>query len=182
MPQFSKLANLSGSLGASVFIMLLMSWLTVLTCVAGVAAQGGLAWPPPHPTLPPPAPTPFNCSVFNCTCQGFADYYGTHAGHGFGCAPSDAQVWWKQHKCQANAHCLCCKGPACSLPDPSPCICPAPTPPTPPTPPPPPLRCPAPIIPSYVCKSCHTTHFSWDTLPGEWAPSVAIDPKSMCIH
>jgi len=66
----------------------------------------------------------FNCSLFSCTCQGFADYYGTHDGQGFGCAPPVAQSWWKEHKCHANASCQCCKGPACAHPDAAPCICP----------------------------------------------------------
>eukprot|EP00038_Savillea_parva_P005072 m.146846 g.146846 ORF g.146846 m.146846 type:complete len:541 (+) comp11651_c2_seq9:195-1817(+) len=75
---------------------------------------------------------PFNCSVFGCTCQGFADYYGTHPGRGFGCAGGDAQTWWKGHRCNAEANCPCCQGPACSLPGHAPCICPK----GPPSPPP----------------------------------------------
>ena len=54
--------------------------------------------PPSPPPGPPPTPAPWDCSLFNCTCQGFADYYGTHPGKGFGCAPPAAQNWWKQHK------------------------------------------------------------------------------------
>ena len=67
----------------------------------------------------------FNCSVFGCTCQGFANYYGTHAGHGFGCPSEPAKQWWITHRCNANANCPCCKGPACSLPGAAPCICPS---------------------------------------------------------
>ena len=67
---------------------------------------------------------PFNCSVFGCTCQGFADYFGTHSGKGFGCASDAAKQWWIARRCNANANCACCKGPACSLPGAAPCICP----------------------------------------------------------
>eukprot|EP00040_Diaphanoeca_grandis_P010940 m.56055 g.56055 ORF g.56055 m.56055 type:complete len:499 (-) comp22174_c0_seq1:64-1560(-) len=66
----------------------------------------------------------FDCSIFDCTCQGFADYFGTHNGKGFGCAGADAQQWWIAHHCSANANCACCKGPACLLPNASACICP----------------------------------------------------------
>ena len=68
---------------------------------------------------------PFNCSVFGCTCQGFANHFGTHAGHGFGCASEAAKQWWVARSCNANANCACCKGPACSLPGAAPCICPS---------------------------------------------------------
>ena len=51
-----------------------------------------------HKMAPPPgwpAP-PFDCSVFDCTCKGMADYYGVGAsgGSAWGCAPADAQHWW----------------------------------------------------------------------------------------
>ncbi len=51
-----------------------------------------------HKMVPPPgwpAP-PFDCSAFNCTCKGMADYYGVGAsgGAGWGCAPQAAQTWW----------------------------------------------------------------------------------------
>eukprot|EP01062_Namystynia_karyoxenos_P068175 TRINITY_DN624_c0_g1_i1.p1 TRINITY_DN624_c0_g1~~TRINITY_DN624_c0_g1_i1.p1 ORF type:complete len:853 (+),score=207.07 TRINITY_DN624_c0_g1_i1:73-2559(+) len=44
----------------------------------------------------------WDCSVFSCTCQGMSDYYGTVAGKGFGCAPDEAQSWWKQRNCDAS--------------------------------------------------------------------------------
>lgn len=51
-----------------------------------------------HKMQPPkgwPSP-PFNCTVFNCTCKGMADFYGVGAdgSGGWGCAPQDAQQWW----------------------------------------------------------------------------------------
>ena len=110
---------------------------------------------------------PFNCTtLFNCTCQGFADFYGTHAGQGFGCAPPPARDWWRQHHCNANGNCPCCKGPACALPDAAPCICPPPTPPTPIPTPAPPVICHAPLAPpTRTCETCRVPEFSWDTLP-----------------
>eukprot|EP00035_Acanthoeca_spectabilis_P005398 m.113179 g.113179 ORF g.113179 m.113179 type:complete len:500 (-) comp13010_c0_seq1:102-1601(-) len=74
----------------------------------------------------PFADPPFNCKDFGCTCQGFANYYGTHNGKGFGCAGTAAQAWWKAQHCNANADCACCGGPACSLPGHAKCICPTP--------------------------------------------------------
>eukprot|EP00041_Stephanoeca_diplocostata_P001931 m.22259 g.22259 ORF g.22259 m.22259 type:complete len:513 (-) comp12648_c0_seq4:329-1867(-) len=66
----------------------------------------------------------WNCSLFDCSCQGFADYYGTEAGHGFGCAPSHARDWWRARACAASSTRGCCNGPACLLPGHSPCTCP----------------------------------------------------------
>lgn len=75
--------------------------------------------------LPVPPRDDWTCGLFNCTCQGFANYYGTHPGKGFGCAPVIAQTWWKSRDCNAQGDCACCQGPACSLPHAAPCICPA---------------------------------------------------------
>jgi len=54
--------------------------------------------------MPGPAPSPpFNCSVFGCTCQGFADWYGTTGGRkrDWGCASEPtAQAWWHDHDCE----------------------------------------------------------------------------------
>lgn len=51
-----------------------------------------------HKMQPPPGwpVPPFNCSRFNCTCSGMADYYGVGAsgGNAWGCAPPPAQHWW----------------------------------------------------------------------------------------
>ena len=113
-----------------------------------------------------------NCTAWGCTCQGFADNFGTYAGRGFGCGRPH-HVWWTGHGCHADAHCPCCKGPACALPGAAPCICPdGPNPPPlpGPVPPPPPvipaaIICPAPLEPEYICKSCRRPVFSWDTLP-----------------
>ena len=86
----------------------------------------------------------WNCSVFNCTCMGMAYYYGVLAGVGFGCAPPNAQAWWKAQPCNAHAGVGCCKGPACSLPGALPCGCGHPHPsPHPPSPPPSPRPAPA---------------------------------------
>eukprot|EP01062_Namystynia_karyoxenos_P056479 TRINITY_DN4743_c0_g1_i1.p1 TRINITY_DN4743_c0_g1~~TRINITY_DN4743_c0_g1_i1.p1 ORF type:complete len:826 (+),score=267.49 TRINITY_DN4743_c0_g1_i1:83-2560(+) len=41
----------------------------------------------------------WDCSVYGCTCQGMSDRYGTMAGVGFGCAPDEAQSWWKKQPC-----------------------------------------------------------------------------------
>ena len=59
---------------------------------------------------PAPAPKPFDCEAFNCTCQGMADFYGVGASRGsFGCAPPAAQEWWqKQHKPCAQPGYSCC--------------------------------------------------------------------------
>ena len=67
----------------------------------------------------------WDCKLVNCSCQDFADLYGTHPGLGFGCAPSAAQAWWKQRHCSASAGTeTCCGGPACKVPGHAPCICP----------------------------------------------------------
>ena len=56
--------------------------------------------PPCWPIPPPPSPsTPFNCSVFECSCKGMADYYGVAERlGGFGCAPQAAIAWWTTGK------------------------------------------------------------------------------------
>ena len=47
----------------------------------------------PPPGWPKPAPKPFDCELFGCTCKGMADFYGVRtAPRGFGCAPTAAQV------------------------------------------------------------------------------------------
>ena len=113
----------------------------------------------------------WSCAPFNCSCQGFADYYGTYAGRGFGCPDAPAKQWWESHHCDADAHCPCCGGPACKLPGSAPCICPLgphPAPRHPPTPPPsipPPVICPEPLEPDYVCQTCRRPDFSWNTIP-----------------
>jgi hypothetical protein len=70
-----------------------------------------------EPKLPP-----LPCSAFNCSCQGFADYYGAIAGEGWGCAPEPAgKQWWSSHGCTERSKSAYCKGPACSLPGHAPC-------------------------------------------------------------
>ena len=93
---------------------------------------------------------PWSCSVFGCTCQGMADYYGAIAGYGFGCAPAPAMHWWSDTKhCAAKAQNESyCKGPACLLPGAAPCQQPAPGPAPRPAPP-----APAPAPPSTLCAS-----------------------------
>jgi hypothetical protein len=87
-----------------------------------------------------PAPT-FDCKVFNCTCQGFADYYGAISGVGWGCVPQPAgKEWWSAHGCSARTNgSHYCDGPACKLSGHAPCQSPpgppAPSPPSPPSPP-----------------------------------------------
>ena len=67
----------------------------------------------------------WSCKLVNCSCADFANYYGTHPGKGFGCAPTAAQDWWKAQPCHATAGAeTCCGGPACHLPGHAPCICP----------------------------------------------------------
>eukprot|EP01052_Picozoa_sp_SAG31_P032849 SAG31_NODE_3646_length_4030_cov_2.435767_1_plen_1076_part_00 len=79
----------------------------------------------------------FSCKLFNCTCQGCADYYGVLRGRGFGCTPVPAQTFWRAHQCKANAKSgKCCDGPACKLPGHAPCqLPPGPSPRPPPVPP-----------------------------------------------
>ena len=38
----------------------------------------------------PAPPKQLNCTDFNCTCQGFANYFGAIAGKGWGCPPQPA--------------------------------------------------------------------------------------------
>ena len=71
------------------------------------------------------ASSSFNCTAFNCTCQGFADYFGTIAcipkppnGRkcGFGCAPPDSFHWWSVTKnCVARTAGTYCGGAGCKL-------------------------------------------------------------------
>jgi len=44
----------------------------------------------------------FDCSVFGCTCQGFANWYGvSFRPRSYGCAATTtAQKWFKSHKCR----------------------------------------------------------------------------------
>ena len=79
-------------------------------CTEGPAGVFTRAWTRANVTMdcntqtpsivPPPPGWPhsgaFNCSVFDCTCSGMADYYGVGAdGSGsWGCAPDAAQNWW----------------------------------------------------------------------------------------
>ena len=81
--------------------------------------------------------TPWSCKLFNCTCQGCADWYGILSGRGFGCTPPQAQTFWRAHKCSTNAKSgKSCDGPACSLPGHAPCqMPPGPNPPPAPAPP-----------------------------------------------
>lgn len=44
----------------------------------------------------------FDCGVFNCTCQGFVDYYGADYHQTYGCAPREAQTWSIAQKCDAE--------------------------------------------------------------------------------
>jgi hypothetical protein len=44
------------------------------------------------PTAAAPLLLPMNCSLFGCTCQGFADYFGAIAGTGWGCAPQPVRT------------------------------------------------------------------------------------------
>ena len=49
-----------------------------------------------------------NCTLFGCTCQGFADYYGAVAGSGWGCAPQPAgKAWWSRHGCDVKSKAGC---------------------------------------------------------------------------
>ena len=66
-----------------------------------------------HKMAPPagwPLP-PFNCSAFDCTCVGMADFYGVRAG-GWGCAPAPAQAWWVHDAvpCEQPGYSCCSAG------------------------------------------------------------------------
>ena len=103
-------------------------------CAYGLMGSGSLSISlvaPPSPPPPPSPPSPaFNCSLFGCTCQGFANYYGAIKGVGWGCAPQPAgRMWWSGHDCNAaTQHGQFCDGPACTLPGHAPCDPPAPSP------------------------------------------------------
>ena len=60
--------------------------------------QAPAGWPKP----------PFDCTPFNCTCKGEADYYGIRGGL-FGCAPAGAQDWWmhKAKPCEQPGYSCC---------------------------------------------------------------------------
>jgi hypothetical protein len=58
------------SFGAHRFSMLLF---------AGIIVFVGGCWT---------ASAKIDCTPWSCTCQGFANFFGTHAGHGFGCVCS----------------------------------------------------------------------------------------------
>ena len=66
-----------------------------------------------HKMAPPrgwPVP-PYDCSAFNCTCKGMADWFGVGAGGTgtWGCAPSDAQEWWvhEARPCEQPGYSCC---------------------------------------------------------------------------
>ena len=120
-------------------------------CAYALMGSGALeisaAPAPPAPPAPPspPAPPAMNCTLFGCTCQGFADYYGAVAGTGWGCAPQPAgKKWWSGHDCAVKSKAGFCNGlfpvfppfpsvfsvfflselsagPACKLPGHAPC-------------------------------------------------------------
>ena len=71
----------------------------------------------------------FDCSVFNCTCQGMANYFGKSNHTTWGCAPPSAQKWWNAQKCDPK-HCNTglCAGPGCKIPGAFPCFHPPPPP------------------------------------------------------
>ncbi len=59
----------------------------------------------------------FDCKPFNCTCQGWADYFGADQSaphYGNGCAPPDAVAWSTVHKCRAATTGTYCVGVGCS--------------------------------------------------------------------
>jgi hypothetical protein len=115
----------------------------------------------------------WDCKIVNCSCQEYADYYGTIAGYGFGCAPSASYGWWS-----TTAHCAAkaksgkyCDGPACHLAGHAPCQ--NPHPPAPPSPAPPPAR------PARQCSSWSADplgcvgyyNVEWDGLLPEQGPT-----------
>jgi hypothetical protein len=57
----------------------------------------------------------WSCAAFQCDCQKAADFYGIHAGHGFGCAPIEAQRWWISERCNNSASVPPCGGDACTV-------------------------------------------------------------------
>jgi hypothetical protein len=45
----------------------------------------------------------FDCGSFNCTCQGFADWYGAVNGRTYGCAATATAVKWSSaHACRTS--------------------------------------------------------------------------------
>eukprot|EP00039_Didymoeca_costata_P021308 m.344156 g.344156 ORF g.344156 m.344156 type:complete len:509 (-) comp23899_c0_seq1:13-1539(-) len=78
-------------------------------CQAGASPQSEAMYMqitgPPGPAPGPPPPYT-NCSVFNCTCKGAADYYGIN--HNFGCAPPGAQNWWIHEAKPCASPTSCC--------------------------------------------------------------------------
>jgi hypothetical protein len=89
-------------------------------CAYALMGSGALeiSSPQASPTPAPPTPLgPLNCTIFGCTCQGFADYYGAVAGYGWGCAPQPAgKSWWLRQHCTQKSKAGYCAGPACKLP------------------------------------------------------------------
>uniref|UniRef100_A0A6C0JBW2 Uncharacterized protein n=1 Tax=viral metagenome TaxID=1070528 RepID=A0A6C0JBW2_9ZZZZ len=49
-----------------------------------------------------------NCKVFNCTCQGLSDKYGTHHRVTWGKAPRYARNWWSRNSCKTRPSCPKC--------------------------------------------------------------------------
>lgn len=85
----------------------------------------------------------WNCTLFNCSCVGMAEYYGVWPTVGFGCAPPQAQAWWIAQPCHPGRPAVgCCKGPACALPGAFPCARGCSHYPPPPSPPPHPMPTP----------------------------------------
>ena len=129
--------------------------LVVLASLPGMAAAAAAA-----------AVAPFDCTPFNCTCQGFSDYYGMVAcippptlnggKCGFGCAPPESFGWWSATKnCTTHTAGAYCDGAGCKLPG---CKClaaKAPVAPPPPPPPPPPIQpCPPAADANYTEEWC----------------------------
>ena len=59
----------------------------------------------------------FDCRPFNCTCQGWADWYGADQSaphYGTGCAPPDAVAWSAAQKCRTATTGAYCVGHACT--------------------------------------------------------------------
>eukprot|EP00041_Stephanoeca_diplocostata_P029135 m.853094 g.853094 ORF g.853094 m.853094 type:complete len:900 (-) comp23498_c0_seq3:403-3102(-) len=118
------------------------------------------------------------CDIINCSCQDFANYYGTIAGYGYGCAPPAAQAWWSNTKnCDASivgGKSQYCNGSACHLPGAAPCDPPAPPPPPPP--PPPSRKCPSWATDPLSCVAYYNVE--WDNLLPEttatWVNTMPI--------
>ena len=104
-------------------------------CAYGVSGTGSLAITETSSREQSTPTSALNCSLFNCSCQGFADYYGAVAGEGWGCCPQpEGKDWWSTHHCTARTHGSYCDGPACKLPHAATCPPHKPVPPPPTTP------------------------------------------------